>query len=564
MDKPKTPPVFIFAVPPVKSASSPPISHWVKKFFACNPFYLFSAALLLYGVYLVSFDANFSGREKLQLAFNFSSIQVYEILLVVTAIILARRRIWYDSLLLVGLENLLVLVPFILISQAALLSHRIVVDICLVGAMAVLLRFWSLKRFFGKLNLPRRALVCGLALLLINVVLPLIYRHLHDSKIGTKPTDGAAYDLNRYCWLLLAPAMVATFNLLPRARATGNLPPQRRWLPMGLFTLWLAGSVVHIYCLSYIYNFDWEFVFALPLLWAAVWTAYLRYGDLVAKPAAVLAKVLLVPPLAVALVALAQTGHAVFLTLTVLNLGCYLALFLKDRRNLTAFHLLLISGATLLAGIAKPREVAPAGFNSIGPGKWLLICAVAYGLYWIVRSRNPKAGVWGGLLVAITVFALVPEEKPVVELSVQCGLVFLLLHSLTWVDAEHRGASAARKLASVLWFGISFGMAHWQGTWAKEIIFAGGGVVMAAAIGVKLFTGVWRPAVVPIAAALVLLIPPGDFAAGKLRTAPAGLLAVAGSFLLFAIGTIAALTKPRWNPPAISPPAAAAESEPAS
>ena len=100
-----------------------------------------------------------------------------------------------------------------------------------------------MKRFFRELNLPRRALVCGLALLLINVALPLIYRHLHDSKIGTKPTEGAAYDLNRYCWLLLVPAMFAMLNLLPRARATGNLLPQRRWLPMGLFTLWLAGSV---------------------------------------------------------------------------------------------------------------------------------------------------------------------------------------------------------------------------------------------------------------------------------------------------------------------------------
>ena len=106
-------------------------------------------------------------------------------------------------------------------------------------------------------------------------------------------------------------------------------------------------------------------------------------------------KVLLAPPLAVALVALTQTGRSVFLTLTVLNLGCYLALFLKDRRNLPAFHLLLISGATLLAGVAKPIEIASTGSNSAGPGKWLLICAVAYGLYWVVRSRNPKAGVLG-------------------------------------------------------------------------------------------------------------------------------------------------------------------------
>ena len=46
-------------------------------------------------------------------------------LLVTTAIVLARRRIWYDSTLLVGLENLLVFVPFILISQAALIDQNV-------------------------------------------------------------------------------------------------------------------------------------------------------------------------------------------------------------------------------------------------------------------------------------------------------------------------------------------------------------------------------------------------------------------------------------------------------
>src|SRR5581483_6478429 len=119
VDLPPPPP------PPLPSDSpcAKPPSYWLKKFLACNPFYLVSAALLLYGFYLVSSDANFPGREAYQLGFNFGSLQFYEVLLVATAIFLARRRIWYDSVLLTGLENLLVLVPFILISQAALLNQ---------------------------------------------------------------------------------------------------------------------------------------------------------------------------------------------------------------------------------------------------------------------------------------------------------------------------------------------------------------------------------------------------------------------------------------------------------
>src|SRR6266853_1775679 len=123
-----------------------PLSYWLKLLLACNPFYLVSAALLLYGFYRVSIDPTFLKAEISQLVFNFTSLQFYETLLVITAIFLARRRIWYDSTLLVGLENMLVLVAFILVSQAALIDSRIIWVMCLVGGILALLRFSALKR----------------------------------------------------------------------------------------------------------------------------------------------------------------------------------------------------------------------------------------------------------------------------------------------------------------------------------------------------------------------------------------------------------------------------------
>ena len=44
-----------------------------------------------------------------------------------------------------------------------------------------------------------------------------------------------------------------------------------------------------------------------------------------------------------------------------------------------------------------------------------------------------------------------------------------------------------------------------------------------------------------------MLSGPTGFGAGTLYAAPMGLLAVIGSFLLFGMGTLAALTKHRWN-----------------
>ena len=73
--------------------------------------------------------------------------------------------------------------------------------------------------------------------------------------------------------------------------------------------------------------------------------------------------------------------------------------------------------------------------------------------------------------------------------------------------------------------------------------------MLGAAILAKLLKGGWRPVGLPVAAMLVLVLtPPGDFAAGKLQATPAGLLAGwRAAFLLFALGTAVALTKPRWN-----------------
>src|ERR1700742_272108 len=114
------PPIISPVAPAVSERPEPkPFSYWAKRFLVCNPFYLVSAALLLFGMYRISVDRNLFTEEISQLAFNLSSLEFYEVLLVVTAIFLASRRIWYDSTLLVGLENLLIFVPFILVSQVA-------------------------------------------------------------------------------------------------------------------------------------------------------------------------------------------------------------------------------------------------------------------------------------------------------------------------------------------------------------------------------------------------------------------------------------------------------------
>src|ERR1700759_5394989 len=154
-------PPTISAPPPPERPQPKPFSYWARRFLVCNPFYLVSAALLLFGMYRISVERNFFTEEISQLAFNLSSLEFYEALLVMTAIFLASRRIWYDSTLLVGLENLFIFVPFILVSQVALISTRVVWVVCAVTAVVAMLRFAGVKRHFRDLNLPAGLLSIG-------------------------------------------------------------------------------------------------------------------------------------------------------------------------------------------------------------------------------------------------------------------------------------------------------------------------------------------------------------------------------------------------------------------
>jgi hypothetical protein len=59
--------------------------------------------------------------------------------------------------------------------------------------------------------------------------------------------------------------------------------------------------------------------------------------------------------------------------------------------------------------------------------------------------------------------------------------------------------------------------------------------------------GRWDMFILPAASILTVLSGPGNFLIARLHSAPTGLLAVIGSFVLFAVGTAAALTKHRWH-----------------
>lgn len=525
-------------LPPLPEPWKPkPFSYWLKHFLVCNPFYLASAALLLFGVYLVSMDPGSLTRnpdqfEIVQLKFNLGSLQFYEVLLVGTAIFLARRRIWYDSLLLVALENLLLFVPFILISQAGLIDKRLVWVLCLAAGLILLGRFGSLKKFYPELNLPNRLAALGSVIVVVNVVLPAVYRVLGESQMGKKATFGPAYTMNEYAWLLILPAVFALAFLLQPGRETGKLLPQRSWLSGGLFSLWIAGTAVHLYCLRYVYDFDMRRELVAPSLWVLAWILCARLSHWFEFRMPHLSRALLFPPLLIA-VSSTQNGNKVYLALTALNVLIYGIGWLLRRDNRVLPHLAFVSLAMLIV-----PNFERVHWIAVGTAIYLLLCSML--------SRNPRVALFASIMLTCSVMVLSGRQTAAVHWALQCGMAFLLLHSLRWEDEKHPGAGFLRAVTALVWVICSFAWMRFNGQWWMPGIF--GFVVLGGWLVACYFRGRWEGFLLPVAAAMVLASGPGDVSIEQARSLPGGLLAVIGSLVLFAVGTVLALTKDRWHP----------------
>lgn len=527
------------ASPPVPPVIRP-FSWWLRKFFACNPFYLVSAALLLYGCYRVSVDAPLFQAETARLWFSFSSVQAYEILLVLAAVFLAGRRLWYDATLLVGLENLFVFVPFILISQAALTGAWLTWVICAAAVALVIVRFGTLKKYYPELNLPNRLLGAGLGLLAVNVALPLLYRHYINFKIGVHLDSGRDYVMNECNWLLVLPAALALANLLPREQATRDLLPQRRWLPAGLFTLWFAVTGAHLYGLDYVYGYDLRAELCAPAVWVLAWTLFLRAP----APWGRVKSALMFAPLLAPLLATAPGATKTWLVLNGLNLAVYGGLALADRRPRLAGHLAYASLLLFVAGVPDlwMRHVAGGATPAQCAGGGL----AAYVIFRAAWLRDPKLAVLGSMVLGAVILALMWQRPDADQWALQGGLVFLLLHSLRWNDAEHPGAEITRRLTGAAWAVQSFAWMNTDGGrfWMTLIPAA---VVLGVYYACLPARGVWRLFGVPAAALLSLLSGPCSAVVESLRAAPPGLLAVVASFLLLGAGTVAAVTREMWH-----------------
>ena len=313
--------------------------------------------------------------------------------------------------------------------------------------------------------------------------------------------------------------------------------------------LWVTGSAAHLYCVGYVSDLAFHPWMLAPLTLVLAWTAWRRLPDLRPQPVASrssLRQALLVLAALTPLLAASAPTNGLFFALTVLNTALFGWVSFAEPRNKLAGQLALASGMALLAGlpISWGSWLAP-GFTRV---RAIEFCLGIYVVLQALRSRHPAWGLCGALTAALAPAALIAGSTG--SLALHLGLSFLVLHSLRWDERISKGVVGLRIGTAVSWTTHAF---VWTRVDERTVVL----VVSSAAVLILFFygllgvvTGQWGARVVPAGAALSFLAAPANSFFGS---SPPGLVAVVGSFALFGLGTLAGLTKHRWNPVAAHP-----------
>lgn len=522
-----------------------PWQHWLKLILDGNPFYLLSAALILWATYRLSIDPHFFKREVTQLYFNFGSLQAYEIVLAITAAFLAKRLILYDATLLVCVDNLLVFTPFVLISQAIFLGQPLAAGLGIGGGLLIALRSALIRRSIPGLNAPPVLLASGAAFLAAHAAFPVMFRQIHsqgDALSGEGFLFGAIQ--STLFWLL--PVLAGLPNLLPRPTQWGGPAPQRSWLPQLVMGLWLAATAVHLSAIAYVYDLKWHWWYLIPTCWVAAWTLHNRLGDFAAEVNPTWRKVTMALPMAAAWWALAAGQTNWFLAATVLNALLFTGLWLGGREPATARQSALVSLVSLVAGM--PLEWLEEWHPDGGRG---LTIWLAIGLYTLLRTlvrRSPKAGVVGALVVFVGAMVALRSSPESGWWALQCSLLFLLAHSLSWREKQEDGAEAIRWMTAIAWIANSWFLPTDAAWTLRTTVWGGALLILSAYAWLSWYRRTWQPWCLPMAAGLVLAVYPGRWLRGDFQAIPAGLLGLMAGFVVFGLGTVLAVWRSRLLP----------------
>jgi hypothetical protein len=507
---------------------------WLRRLLVCNPFFLGSAALLLFGLNRLSVDPGFLEREESKLLFNFTALEGYEILVVATALLLSRRALWYDSTLLAVLDQGLALAPFLLVTQGVMIDPVLGTVLVASASLMAVSRIWAIRRGFPRFPLPGRLLMLGAGILVLNMGLPL---RLQAVVRAGMVTDWEPY--NDAFWCVALPLLILSAVSLPQADRHGILPPERPWLPLLVGGLWIGATGVHGWSCAYIGKQPMTAAYLAPAAAATAWVLVMRLGDFVRVPTrrlrlAAWAIASASPFLAFGhdrlFPALAAAGAAALARQAVLHRSE--GPLLRAAAGLSA----------LAALLALPLEWIQPATGIEGRGAWILATS---GFLAVIASFL-RCSARSGLVAGAFIGAGVLHWNRVSDgnLALQAGLAWIAVHSLFWKDGESRGQDGVRNAVLAVWILTAWNRPPSAIPSELVVDLVAASVLVTAWSWIAWHRGWTRLLQVPATAALLAVTTPGGWI---VQHGPAGLLALAGSLVLFAGGCVLAWTRGRWE-----------------
>lgn len=507
---------------------------WLRRLLVCNPLFLGSAALLLFALNRLSVDPGFLEREEAKLLFNFTALEGYEILVVATALLLSRRALWYDSALLVVLDQGLALAPFLLVTQGVMIDPVLGTVLVATASLMAVSRIWAVRRGYPRFPIPGRLLAIGAGILLLNLSLPLRLQAV--VRAGTV-TDWEPY--NDVFWLALLPLLILSVLALPRPDHKGALSPGRPWLPLLVAGLWIGATGVHGWSCAYIGKQPMTAAFLAPAAMAAAWVVALRLEDFVRVPS----RNLRLSTWALAAAApLVSAGHGhLFPLLAAVGAMALVRQAMIHRSEATLLRAAagLSASAALLTLPLEWIQTVP-GIN--GRGAWVLAISGILAVVASLLRRDARSGLVAGAFIGVGVLRCLPA--PDANLALQAAFAWFIIHSLSWRDVPEPGRDWVRNAVLTAWLFVSWNRSSSAEPSAMTLGFVAGALLATAWASVARRRGWAHLPQVPATAALLAVTTPGGWI---LQHGPTGLLALAGSLLLFAGGCLLAWTRSRWE-----------------
>lgn len=509
---------------------------------AGNPFYPMSAVLVLLGVFLLSGEEAFFGSETRQLVFNMSAVQIYGLLMVGTAIYLNRKQIIYDAVLLAALVSLPILVPFVLISQAASLGRNPMIFGSAAAAMCAFAQFEWLRWGMPRLRLSGGFRGFFIAAVGLNLMLPLALSEVHGRLDAVK----WFFFLETFwplVWYVVLPALVAFAFVIKPPGESNREGVVARWVPPIWIVALIAATAVQLGGLSFVYSTPWKFSYLYPALWLLAWLVAFRLKSWIREIPMVVEHALVVLPMFVGFIAWNQPEDISVSWLNLANAIAFGIILAAGQRRLLNWVLLCVSMLSWLRVV--PLNAVVAWSPNLNRFDLILLLASVATFAAGSWRRKPVWGVLSALAVIhpLQLFWLTSNsEWPVVG---QIVLTVWWLHSFRWnfVNGEGR---VLRRVAfgmwcvqSLIWIAFNNGSGP-VGLAVFAVVFAGSAACRAWLLG---YRRDWVYAVVSLCV-LGAKFAPDAFVV--VREIPVGLLIVVAGLSSFGFGTLIATRRRQW------------------